>query len=79
MTRYFFHVHDAAGVASDEEGRELVDHSQAERVALEGARSLICADVKAGVLDLSGCIHVADESGAVVLVVAFVDAVEVRA
>ena len=78
MGRYYFHVRNESGLLSDEEGRDLADLNHARRVAIKGARSLICAEVEAGALDLRGCIEIADAAGAVLMVVAFTEAVQVR-
>lgn len=78
MGRYYFHVHQGTGLLADEEGREFRDLEQARHAALKGARSLICADVEAGVLDLNGWIEIADEAGSILLVVQFAEAVDIR-
>lgn len=78
MSRYYFHVHNGAGLVLDHEGVELRSLEQARLAAVKGARSLISADVEAGLLDLNGRIEVVDASGTVVMVVAFRDAVVIR-
>jgi hypothetical protein len=75
MPRFFFHSFDRHGSAVDAEGVELPDTSVARRIALEGARALICDDVRSGVLDLTGSIEVSDEAGNPVLSLPFTQAV----
>lgn len=67
MARYYFHVSDSTGRLRDEEGRELANLAAAHRVAIEGARSLISADVMQGKLSLDGVISVVDEASSAVL------------
>lgn len=76
MQQYFFHVRDHCGEAADDEGMELPDLAAAHNVALQGARSLICADVMKGKLDLAGRITVANATGAPLMVLSFAEAVD---
>lgn len=78
MPRYYFHIRDGIGDARDEEGLEVADADAARAKAVEGIRSILAEDVKEGLLDLRGGVDIADEAGAVVLSVAFADAVELR-
>jgi hypothetical protein len=71
MPRYFFNVRDRYGFTPDAEGVELANAVAARKHALAGARSLICDDVTAGILDLGGCITVLDENGNVVVEILF--------
>ena len=71
MPRYFFNVRDRYGFTPDLEGVDLADTATAREHALVGARSLICDDVAAGILDLAGSITVVDEGGKVVTRVRF--------
>ncbi len=75
--RYHFHVVAGGEVMLDEEGCEMAE-ADLRAFALQGARSLIMADVRAGTLDLSGRIDVVDEYGRQVMVLPFRDAVELR-
>lgn len=75
MPQFFFHVVDSAGTASDEDGLDLEDLSVAREVAVKGARDILSAEVKSGKIDLDWRIDIADENGAVVLILPFSDAV----
>jgi hypothetical protein len=78
MARFYLHVINGTGRASDEEGVELADARAAEAHAVEGIRSILADEAKAGRLDLDGRIEIADETGAVVRTVSFEDALEIR-
>lgn len=75
MPRYFFNVRDRYGFTPDREGVELANTATAREQAVAGARSLICDDVTAGILDLAGSITVIDEGGTVVVAIRFDQAV----
>jgi hypothetical protein len=59
MTRYFFHLH-ADSFVEDEEGIELADLASAREHALEGARDMVCADIRQGWLNLDHSIEITD-------------------
>lgn len=71
MPTYFFKAHDRFGAAPDLNGLELPDLAAVHRQAVAGARSLICDDIRQGILDLSGAIEVTDEEGETVLLLRF--------
>jgi hypothetical protein len=73
MPRYYFHVRNDEDVR-DDEGQELPDLHAARQCALEGARDLICGNVKQGRLNLDHCIIVTDETDLVVMKLTFRDA-----
>ncbi|MFL6762866.1 MAG: DUF6894 family protein [Sphingomicrobium sp.] len=78
MPRYFFDLHNDVD-ALDPEGKELPDLKSAKDVALSNARAMIQASVQeTGKIDLHHYINLRDESGAVVYVMHFEDAVTVR-
>ena len=77
MPRYFFHIRNSERT-DDEEGRELPDLDAAREFALEGARELVCADIKKGWLNLDHHIDVADEAGAVLFRLTFREAFTIR-
>jgi hypothetical protein len=78
MPRYFFDLHDDYD-AIDEEGKELADQSAAEKEALKEAREMIKTSLdETGRIDLSHHIDVRDESGAILYVIHFEDAVTVQ-
>ena len=77
MPRYFFDLHNDMD-AVDVEGRDFPDLQAARSTAVKEARAMICASVSAdGKINLRHCIKLRDESGAVVSVVHFEDAVQV--
>jgi hypothetical protein len=73
MPLFYFHVHDDQNVV-DEEGRDLPDLDAARHCAVEGARDLICADVRQGRLNLGHSIIVTDSAGLVVARIPFGEA-----
>jgi hypothetical protein len=74
--RYFFHVYDDIACL-DEEGSELPSAEAAHQSAVEFVRELAAWEVQAGRIILDHRIEIADETGAVIDVVRFRDAVEV--
>lgn len=77
MARYFFDLHECGTVTADDEGREWPDLAAARAEALRTAREMMCAEVKEGRLCLTCNIEVKDAAGAIVLSLAFRDAVEI--
>lgn len=78
MPRYFFDLHNDVD-AIDREGVELPDLEAAKAHALDEARTMIQASTEEnGSIDLNHHIDVRDESGTVVHVIHFEDAVTVR-
>jgi len=78
MGRFHFNIHNGTGETRDEEGRELAGPEEAQATAIEGARSLLGAEVLGGDLDLRGCIEVTDDDGRVIVTVEFKDVLNVR-
>ena len=78
MPRFYFHVHEASGSVLDEDGRELRDLEIVRSEAVKGIRSILCADIAEGRLDLRSRIEITDEAGSVVLVVPFIQTVELQ-
>ena len=76
--RYYFHLENGFGIARDEEGQEMADLAAAKAFAIDSIRSILKGDLVAGVIDLRGKIEIADGQGAVLAVVRFPEAVEVR-
>ena len=74
MARFFLHLINGTGCAPDEEGVELADAQAAKARAVEGIRSILADEAKAGRLDLDGRIEIADESGDIVRSVPFEEA-----
>jgi hypothetical protein len=77
MPRFYLHLINRTGSARDEEGVELADAQAAQARAVEGIRSILADEAKAGRLDLDGRIEIADESGAILRVVPFEAAFEI--
>lgn len=78
MARFYLHVINGTGRAPDEEGVELADADAAEARAVEGIRSILADEAKAGRMDLDGRVEIADERGAILRTVSFEDALEIR-
>ena len=77
MPHYYFDLHNDMDVV-DSEGRDFPDLQAAQSTAFKEAREMICASVtRDGRIDLRHRIDLRDESGAVVCVVHFEDAVTV--
>jgi hypothetical protein len=77
MPRFYFHVVDSDGIASDEEGLVLEDAAAARDVAVQGARDILAAEIRYGRIDLDWRIDIADNGGEIVLSLPFSDAVQV--
>ena len=78
MARYHFNIRNGTGFTADDEGMDLSSEADARSHAIEGARSLISAEVLQGTLDLNGQIEVNDEGQGAVMTVRFVEAVRVE-
>ena len=77
MPRFFFKLFDDVDTP-DEEGIQLRDRRTAEAFGLTNARAIAADQVRQGKLALWHRIEVADESGAVLKTIRFVDAVKVE-
>ena len=77
MPRIFFHIHNGDGFTPDEEGRNFDSVDKAATEALRDIRSIVSEEVKHGRADLRGRLDLVDESGRVLGVVQFRDAVDV--
>lgn len=73
--RYFLNLVDRDGHYPDPEGVELCSLPEAKERALVGARSIICEDIRSGILDLASCMTVVDARGDTVFHLPFGDAV----
>lgn len=78
MARFYLHLTNGGGPAPDEEGVELADADAAAARAVEGIRSILADEAKAGRMDLDGRIEIADEGGTIVRIVPFGEALEIR-
>ncbi len=78
MPRFFFHIADGDRFP-DEEGAILPDVTAARKLALVGAREIVADDLKQGKnLSLNDRIEIQDESGSIVAVVTFREAVGIE-
>ena len=77
MARYYFNIRNDVDT-DDAEGVELPDLDAAREHAMDGARDLVCADIKKGYLNLDHRIIVTDERGDEVLTLTFRQAFEFR-
>lgn len=77
MPRFFFHLYNDV-IAMDEEGIALPDLATAKDAAIVNIRDILAAEAKEGRIALQHRIDIADETGAVVAVVPFRDAVAVE-
>lgn len=77
MPRYFMHVF-SDGLTRDEEGAVLPDLDAARDHALEGARALVCDQIREGYLNLDDRIEIEDEDGRALLAISFREAFEIR-
>ena len=77
MPRFFLHLHQCEKYYPDEEGQSLHDLSAARRVAIRDARGLMAEEMKSGRLCLGCRIDIADETGRVLDVIPFKNAVDV--
>jgi hypothetical protein len=78
MARFYLNLINGTGSAPDEEGVELADVQAAEARAIEGIRSILADEAKAGRLDLDGRIEIANESGAILRIVRYEEAFDIR-
>lgn len=72
---FFFHLRGGAADVPDEEGLELPTEAAARQRALEGARSIIAAEVLEGRLSLAERIDVEDGDGILIFSLPFAEAV----
>lgn len=75
MPRYFLHIRDEDGLTPDEEGAELPDLDAAKAEAIAGARDILAEKLRAGEVLSGAVIEIADETGQVLAVVRFRDAI----
>lgn len=78
MQRFFLHLHNGVGVIRDDEGQQFDDLGGERQAACESIRDILSNEVRDGVLDLRGRVEIADEAGAILAIVAYTDAVELR-
>ena len=78
MGRFHFNIVNGSGTTPDDQGQELPGPDEARALAVEGARSLLSAEVLDGDLDLRGRIEVTDDRGTVIITVEFRDVLRVQ-
>ena len=78
MKRYFFHVNNHEGSATDCEGTLLASPEAARTHAIEAIRSILSEEAGRGLIDLTGRIEVANDDGACLFTTPYEEAVEVR-
>lgn len=75
---YYFHVRNGQGFVRDEEGQMVSPDKSVRQIAIDGARSVMAADILDGFLDLSGQIEVANDENATILTLRFGDAIVMK-
>jgi len=78
VARYHFNIRNGNGFTADDEGMEMSSDQDARSHAIDGARSLMSAEVLQGTLDLNGQIEITDEAKDAVMTVRFTEAVDLR-
>lgn len=76
MARFYLHLYNRIGFVRDEEGEELPDIAAACEQALQGIRSVLSEEARAGIIDLRGRIEITGAGGELLAVVPFREAVE---
>lgn len=71
MPLFHLHICNGLGFTPDEDGLELPDLLAARQTAVEGARSLLSEEVRAGKMDFAGRIEIADHTNRVIDIVRF--------
>lgn len=77
MKRYFFNLVDGVRI-DDPEGQPCADEAAARSEALRSARSIMADAIWSGRLPLDEHIEVADETGRVLFIVPFNDAIDIQ-
>lgn len=78
MTRYYFHIYNGEGETWDHEGVELDEQANAQGMAVDSIRSIVAEEARGGVIDLTGHIDVADQSGDILFTAEFSKAFKLR-
>jgi hypothetical protein len=78
MPRFFLHIYNGHGPVHDEEGSEAEDQAGARVIALDSIRSIVAAEAREGLIDLTGHIAIEDEAGNPLTDVRFPEAFELR-
>jgi len=75
MPRFFLHVREGDKVIEDVEGAEFLSLSKARAEAIKSARELMSDKVTLAANPVDSRFEIADESGTIVLIVPFEDAI----
>lgn len=76
VPRFYLHVCNGNGFVEDEEGVELPTLEAARALAIEGARDIMAADIRNGLLDLSSFIEIEDSEKRLKVTLLFSEAVD---
>jgi hypothetical protein len=74
LPRYYLHVRDGVDQMLDPDGSDFPDLDAAISSALAGARELLAADMKSGVLDLRYRMDIENGDGEILHTLSFADA-----
>ena len=77
MRRFFLHVRDWTSETLDNEGQEFADIEAARAEAIAGIRSMLCAELAEGRMDLRASVDIEDSEGKLVLSVPYAEAVSI--
>ena len=78
MPRFFMHIRNGRGRATDFEGTEFADLAEARREAMLDAREITADRVRSGDLIENDCLEIADEGGNILAMVPFRDAIRLQ-
>lgn len=78
MARFYFQLYNSLGFVPDQLGQELPDLDSARQQAIGSIRSMVGEDAKQGLVDLGGRIEIMSETGDLLDVIRFADAIELR-
>lgn len=77
LPKFFLHICNGMGFVEDPQGQELPDLDSARQTAIVGLRGLMAGEMKAGQLNQASFIEVANQSGELLSIISFEDAVKV--
>lgn len=78
MPRFFLHIQNGHGLVRDEEGSDAADQAGAHILAVDSIRSIVAAEAREGLIDLTGHIAIEDDAGEPLIIVPFPEAFELR-
>jgi hypothetical protein len=74
---FYLHISESAGFVEDTEGHELADVATAIRVAAEGLRDILAAELRNGNLDTVSFVEIENDQHELLATVTFDDIVKV--